>query len=77
MEFKNSYGRIGEKTVGPEGDRISTGRPTELTNLALWRPSETEPTTKEHTQNIPRPPYICISDVQLCLHLVQNNRTGG
>ena len=65
MELGNSYGRIEERTVGPESDRNSTGRPTESTNLDPWRLSETEPTTKEHTQNRPRPPYIGVLDVQL------------
>ena len=65
MELGNSYGRIEERTVGPERDRNSTGRPTESTNLDPWRLSETEPTTKEHVQNRPKPPYICVLDVQL------------
>jgi len=36
MELGNSYGRIGGRIVGPEGDRNSTGRPTETTNLDPW-----------------------------------------
>ena len=36
MELGNSYGRIGGRTMGPEGDRNSTRRPTELTNLDIW-----------------------------------------
>jgi len=34
---------------GPEGDRNSTGRPRESTDLHPWEPSETEPPTREHT----------------------------
>jgi hypothetical protein len=30
MELGNSYGRIGGRIAGPEGDRNSTGRPTNL-----------------------------------------------
>ena len=33
MELGNSYGRIGEMIAGPKGDKDSTGRPTESTNL--------------------------------------------
>ena len=50
--------------MGPEGDRNSTGRPTESTNL-----SETEPPTKEHIWAAPRPPWSYVADVQLGLHV--------
>jgi hypothetical protein len=33
MEFGDFYGRIERRIVGPEGDRNSTGRPTESPNL--------------------------------------------
>jgi hypothetical protein len=33
-----------------EGDRNSTGRPTEPTNLDSWGLPETAPSTKKHTQ---------------------------
>jgi hypothetical protein len=36
IELEDSYGRTGERIVGPEGDRNSTGRPTESTNLDPW-----------------------------------------
>jgi hypothetical protein len=36
MELGDSYGRIGGRIVGSEGDRNSTGRPTESTNLYPW-----------------------------------------
>jgi hypothetical protein len=36
IELVDSYGRIGERITGPEGDRNSTGRPTESTNLDSW-----------------------------------------
>lgn len=35
LELGDSYGRIGEMTVGTEGNRNSTGRPEEPTNLDL------------------------------------------
>jgi hypothetical protein len=48
MELGDSYGRIGGRIVGPEGDRNSTGRPTESTNLDTLGFSEYEPPNKEH-----------------------------
>jgi hypothetical protein len=45
----HSYGRVWKRIEGPEGDRNSTGKPTESTNLDTWELSETEPQTKEHT----------------------------
>ena len=36
IELRDSYGRIGGKTVSPEGDRSATGRPIESTNLDPW-----------------------------------------
>lgn len=36
MELKDSYGRVGRRIEGPEGDRNSMERPTELTNLDPW-----------------------------------------
>ena len=36
MEFEDTYGRIKGSTGGPEGDRNSTERPTESTNLNSW-----------------------------------------
>jgi hypothetical protein len=38
MKLGDSYGRIGGRIVGAKGDRNSTGRPTELTNLGPWGP---------------------------------------
>jgi hypothetical protein len=46
-----SYGSVG-RTEGPEGHGNPTGRPTESTNLDVWELSETEPLTKEHTQEL-------------------------
>jgi hypothetical protein len=36
MELEDSYGRIRERTAGPEGERNTTGRPIESTNLESW-----------------------------------------
>ena len=33
MELGDSYGRVGGRIMGPEGDRNSTGRSSESTNL--------------------------------------------
>jgi hypothetical protein len=49
--FKNPYsGRIGGRIEGPKGNRNPTGRPTKLNNMVPCGLSETEQTTKEHTQ---------------------------
>ena len=50
-----------------QGDRNSTGRPTELPNLDPWGLSETEPTTKEHI--CAKDPSTYIADVQFSLHV--------
>jgi hypothetical protein len=55
MKVREPYGRVGGRIVGPEGDRNTTGRPTESTNLDPWELSEIEPTSKEHTWAEPRP----------------------
>jgi hypothetical protein len=36
MELEDSYERIGGRIIGSKGNRSSTGRPTESTNLDLW-----------------------------------------
>jgi hypothetical protein len=36
MDLEDSYGRIGGSITGLKGDKNSTGRPTESTNLDLW-----------------------------------------
>jgi hypothetical protein len=36
VELGSSYGRIEGRIVGPEGNKNSTGRPTESTNLDPW-----------------------------------------
>jgi hypothetical protein len=43
------YGKIWGRIEDPEGDRNSTERPSEATNLELWVLLETEPPNKEHT----------------------------
>jgi hypothetical protein len=42
-------GTVGGKIEGLRGDRNSTGRPTESTNLNPWELPETELLTKENT----------------------------
>jgi hypothetical protein len=36
MELGDFYGRDEGRIEGPEGNKNSTGRPTESTNLDLW-----------------------------------------
>ena len=55
--MEGSYEKVGGRIKDPEGNRNSTGRPTESTNLDPWGLSETEPPTKEAgPQAGPRPP---------------------
>jgi hypothetical protein len=48
IELQDSYEKAGGRMEGPEGDRNSTGRPTESTDVDPAGLSETEPPTKEH-----------------------------
>ena len=66
----SSWALIEEQKKGfqPEGDRNSTGRPTQSTNLDPWRVSGTELPTKKHTWTGPRPPCSYVADVHLDLH---------
>ena len=68
MERGDSYGRIGGGIAWPKRDRNSTGRPTESRNLGLWS-SESEPPTKEHTWDGPRPLCTYVADMYLGLHV--------
>ena len=43
-----AVGRVEDMIEGAGGDRDSTRRPTESTNLGPWRFTETEPPTKEY-----------------------------
>jgi len=36
MQLGDSYGRIGGRIAGPDGDRNSTRRPTKSSNLDPW-----------------------------------------
>jgi hypothetical protein len=67
MELGDAYGRTGGRIAEPKGDRNSTGKPTELTNLDPWA-SPSEPPTKEHSSARRRPPCTYVADVQLGLH---------
>jgi hypothetical protein len=58
-EVRVSYGRVGRRIEGPEGDKNSTGRRRDSTNLDPWELSETEPPTKEHTWAGQSPQKIC------------------
>jgi hypothetical protein len=62
MEVRDPYGRAGGRTEGPEGNRSPTERQTMLTNLNLWKLSETEPPTKEHIQTGPRPSITYVAE---------------
>jgi hypothetical protein len=47
MELRESCGRVAGRAEEFTGDRDSTRRPTEATNLHPWSLPETEPPTKE------------------------------
>jgi hypothetical protein len=79
-ELGESYGRVGGRISGPEGDRNSTGRPTMSTNLDPWEVPETEPPTKRHTRAGPRLLHTDVADMQFGLHVgiwVLNNELWG
>ena len=50
MDLGDSYGRVGGRIEGPEGDRNFTGRPTKSINLVFWQLSETETPIKRLKQ---------------------------
>jgi hypothetical protein len=54
MELEDSYGRIGGRIAAPEGNKNSTGRPMESTNLDPWG---------FHHQ--PRPPGLYVADIYI------------
>jgi hypothetical protein len=55
--------------VGPKGNKKSTRRPIESTNLDLWGFQSFEPSTKAHTWAAPKPPCTHVADVHLGLHV--------
>jgi hypothetical protein len=68
MELKDVYERIGGWIADPQGDRNSTGRPTESTNLDSWSCQ----ILNHQPKNIhigPRPPHSYAAYVQLGLHV--------
>jgi hypothetical protein len=57
VELGESCGRVGGR-IEQAGERVkdTTRRPTESTNLSPGGLTETEPPTKEHAGDGPRPP---------------------
>jgi hypothetical protein len=66
MEFGDSFGRIGERIVGPEMDKKTIGRPTESTNLDPWSPQSLNHQPKNKG---PRPTRTYVADLKLGLHV--------
>jgi hypothetical protein len=59
MELGDFYGRIGGRIFSPYGDRNSTGRPTESTNLDPWNSQRLNHQTKNiHGLNLGLPAHI-------------------
>ena len=56
MKLREARGRVVGRIEGLGGDKDSTRRPTESTNLDPWGLPETEPPTKELTWSELRPP---------------------
>jgi hypothetical protein len=80
MELEKSCSRAGKRIEGPSGDKNSTRRPTESTNLDPWELPETESATKGHTWARPRPPsplHICSRCAAWSSYRAPNNWTGG
>jgi hypothetical protein len=81
MELGDSYGRVGGIIAGPERDRNSTGRPTELTNLETWgfQSLNQQPKSIHELDPVtisPQPlPYV--ADIQLGLHVVPEQMDWG
>jgi hypothetical protein len=61
MELRDSYGRIGGRIEGPEGNRNFTGRHTESTNLDPWDSQSLNHQTIYTAR--PRPPCTYVADV--------------
>ena len=53
MELRDSYGRVEGRIESPEEGRNPIRRPRESAKLDTWGLSETELSTKEHTQTQP------------------------
>ena len=48
QELMESHGRLGHRIEQARGDKYTTRRPTESTNLEAWDLTETKPQTREH-----------------------------
>jgi hypothetical protein len=66
---------LGKGLLASEGRGRKSIRPSESANLDSRRLSETEPPTKEHIQDGPRPPpymeYMCYSDFMWVLQQLE------
>jgi hypothetical protein len=65
---RDPYGRLWGRIADPEGDRNSTGRPRESTNMDPWELSETKPPTKKHT-GWTEVPSTFVAEVKLNFHM--------
>jgi hypothetical protein len=61
---------------GPKGDRNSTGRPTESSNLDPWSSQRTNHQPKS-THGLDLGFCTYLADVKFCLHVDPNNWNGG
>jgi hypothetical protein len=66
MKLRESCERLVNRIEGAGGVKDSK-RPTELTNLGSWWPTEIKLPVKEHSEAVPRTPFV--ADVQLGLHM--------
>jgi hypothetical protein len=68
-EVRDSYGRVGGRIQDLGGDRNSTERLIEFTNLDPWELSEMEPTTTKNIHGLERGPGPYVADTHLSLHV--------
>jgi hypothetical protein len=74
-ELRDSIWTVQGRIKGLKGDRNSTVRPTESTNLDPYGFSETEPLTKEHAQTGPRI-TTCIEEMCSTVFIPLTTRVG-
>jgi hypothetical protein len=78
MELGDAYGKIGGRIEGPKGDKNSTERPTDSTNLDLWELSDL--ITKQRAHIVWTDPQFPANNWQMCSSVfrwVPNNWSRG
>jgi hypothetical protein len=76
MEHGDFYGRVGGRILGLKGDRYSTGRPTESTNLNSGGSQKMNHQPKS-IHGLEVAPSTLVAEVQLTLYEDLNNWSEG